>query len=144
MEYSMMEINALKELVGLGKDDDQSSGHVFGSALNPGTLAGKKQEELAKPGVKVEVKTFNRDAKGGATQESIKAFEEEQKKRRLQDEKTSIWTEEEVNIKQEERPDDRPQPKFDIKYKQHVGTEDVFLGLSDKDPSSLHCDSILV
>ena len=25
-----------------------------------------------------------------------------------------------------------------------MGTEDVFLGLSDKDPSSVHCDSILV
>jgi len=25
-----------------------------------------------------------------------------------------------------------------------VGTEDVFLGLSEKDPSTLHCDSILV
>lgn len=31
-----------------------------------------------------------------------------------------------------------------VLYKQHVGTEDVFLGLSDKDPSSIHCDSILV
>merc|ERR1712060_327708 len=27
---------------------------------------------------------------------------------------------------------------------QHVGTEDVFLGLSDKDPSSYHCDAILL
>ena len=43
---------------------------MFGSALNPGTLGGgkkKKDEELARPNVKVEVKTFNRDAKGGAT-----------------------------------------------------------------------------
>ena len=29
-------------------------------------------------------------------------------------------------------------------HKQHVGTEDVFLGLSDRDPSSNHCDSLLV
>ena len=29
-------------------------------------------------------------------------------------------------------------------FKQHVGTEDVYLGLSDKDPSSTHCDSLLV
>ena len=29
-------------------------------------------------------------------------------------------------------------------FKQHVGTEDVFLGLSDRDPSSIHCDSLLV
>ncbi|TNV74304.1 hypothetical protein FGO68_gene4406 [Halteria grandinella] len=144
MEYSMMEIDALKELVGINKDEDNGDQHVYGSALNPGSLGGKKKDELAKPNVKVEVKTFNRDAKGGATQESLKAYEEEQRKKKLQDEKTSIWTEEEVNIKQEELPDDRPQPKFDIKHKQHVGTEDVFLGLSDKDPSSMHCDSLLV
>ena len=29
-------------------------------------------------------------------------------------------------------------------HKQHVGTEDVFLGLSDRDPSYNHCDSLLV
>ena len=29
-------------------------------------------------------------------------------------------------------------------HKQHVGTEDVYLGLSDKDPSSTHCDALLV
>ena len=44
----------------------------------------------------------------------------------------------------EERPDDRPEPEYEILHKQHVGTEDVFLGLSDRDPSSNHCDSLLV
>ena len=29
-------------------------------------------------------------------------------------------------------------------HKQHVGTEDIYLGLSDRDPSSTHCDSLLV
>ena len=55
-----------------------------------------------------------------------------------------IFTEEEVNIAAEIRPDDRPQPEYEVLFKQHVGTEDVFLGLSDKDPSSTHCDSLLV
>jgi len=131
----------LKELVGINKDDDDD-GHIFGSAINP--INGKKKEEMAKPHAKVEVKTFNRDAKGGATSESIKQYEEEQKKKKEVEKKSSIWTEEEVNIKAEEPADDRPQPKFDVLMKQHVGTEDVFLGLSDRDPSSTHCDSILV
>lgn len=67
------QIEALKELVGLDKDDDDG-GHIFGSAINPGNVAGKKkaEDEVARPNVKVEVKTFNRDAKGGATAESIK------------------------------------------------------------------------
>ena len=58
--------------------------------------------------------------------------------------KGDIFTETEVDIKGEERPDDRPQPDFEVLFKQHVGTEDVFLGLSDRDPSSNHCDSLLV
>jgi dynein assembly factor 6, axonemal len=53
-----------------------------------------------------------------------------------------IWTEEEVAIKAEELPDDRPAPEYEIIQKQHVGTEDVFLGLSDKD-SSMN-DSVLI
>lgn len=65
MEYNMLEIDALKELVGLDKDED--NGHVYGSALNPGSLGGNKKEEMAKPNAKVEVRTYNRDAKGGAT-----------------------------------------------------------------------------
>jgi hypothetical protein len=74
-------IDALKELVGLNKDDDDD-GHVFGSAINPGNLGGKKKEEIAKPNSKIEVKTFNRDAKGGATVDSLKQYEEEQKKKK--------------------------------------------------------------
>jgi hypothetical protein len=66
MDYNLTEIEALKDLVGINKDDD--SGHIFGSAINPGTLGGKKkEEELAKPHVKMEVKTFTRDVRGGAT-----------------------------------------------------------------------------
>ena len=39
--------------------------------VNPGNIGGKKRkdEEIARPNVKVEVKTFNRDpTKGGATE----------------------------------------------------------------------------
>ena len=54
-----------------------------------------------------------------------------------------IFDETEVAIAAEARPDDRPEPKYEIKFKQHVGTEDVYLGLSDRDPSSTHCDSLL-
>jgi len=31
------------------------------------------KKELAKPNAKIEVKTYNRDPKGGATEESLKA-----------------------------------------------------------------------
>jgi predicted RNA-binding protein with RPS1 domain len=109
-------IEALKDLVGIDKNEDDD-GHIYGSAINPGTLNGKKKEEMAKPNAKIEVKTFNRDAKGGAPIDSLKQYEEEQKKKKEKEDKTSIWTEEEVNIKAEEQPDDRPQPKFDVLMK---------------------------
>ena len=39
---------------------------MFGSALNPGSLHGKGDKPIAKPGVKVEVKANNRSTTGGA------------------------------------------------------------------------------
>ena len=78
---------------------------MYGSALNPGTLHTRdekdKAKEIAKPNAKIEVKTYNRDAKGGATQSAIEAQKKVPKEK-------DIWTEEEVNIKAEEIPDDRP------------------------------------
>ena len=76
---------------------------------------------------------------GGAILKENKLMKEETKYKA-----NDIWTEEEINVQAEERPDDRPTPEYEILHKQHVGTEDVFLGLSDRDPSSAHCDCILV
>ena len=84
---------------------DEDEGHIFGSALNPATLHGKGDKPLAKPGVKVEVKANNRSTTGGAIMtEAEKAEKEQTEKEQGKD----IWTEEEVDIAAEERPDDRP------------------------------------
>jgi hypothetical protein len=56
---------------------------------------------------------------------------------------TEIWKDEdfkEHNIKE----DGRPKPQFDVLYKQKVGSEDVYLGMSGKSNSSLACDYLLV
>lgn len=78
-------------------NDNEEATHIYGSALNPGTIGagGKEKKELAKPNAKVEVKTFNRDAKGGATEESLRKREEDKKQT---NKKSDIWSEEEVNI----------------------------------------------
>ncbi|KAM9322916.1 dynein axonemal assembly factor 6 [Pholidichthys leucotaenia] len=57
-----------------------------------------------------------------------------------------IWSEEEVpeGAQYEDVTDPRPQPQYEIILKQSVGTEDVFLGLSRKDPSSMCCEAMLV
>lgn len=40
--------------------------------------------------------------------------------------------------------DGRLRPSYEILFGQHVGTEDVYLGMSDKTPSSLHCETAVV
>lgn len=40
--------------------------------------------------------------------------------------------------------DDRPCPRYEISYKQAVGTEDTFLGLGDKSPASADCTHITI
>ncbi|XP_034468888.1 protein PIH1D3 [Hippoglossus hippoglossus] len=57
-----------------------------------------------------------------------------------------IWSEEEVadGSQFDDLTDLRPQPEYEIILKQSVGTEDVFLGLSGKDPSSMCCEAMLV
>lgn len=40
--------------------------------------------------------------------------------------------------------DDRPTPRYEISYKQVVGSEDVFLGMSDKSPSSTDCTHLVI
>ncbi|XP_047446021.1 protein PIH1D3 [Mugil cephalus] len=57
-----------------------------------------------------------------------------------------IWSEEEVaeGSHYDDLTDPRPQPEYEIILKQSVGTEDLFLGLSRKDPSSMCCEAMLV
>uniref|UniRef100_A0A673MQF2 PIH1 domain containing 3 n=1 Tax=Sinocyclocheilus rhinocerous TaxID=307959 RepID=A0A673MQF2_9TELE len=58
----------------------------------------------------------------------------------------NIWDEDEVTegAHFDDLTDPRPQPEYEIVLKQSVGTEDLFLGLSRKDTSSMCCDSMLV
>uniref|UniRef100_UPI0037E84A82 dynein axonemal assembly factor 6 n=1 Tax=Semicossyphus pulcher TaxID=241346 RepID=UPI0037E84A82 len=57
-----------------------------------------------------------------------------------------IWSEEEVTegSQYDDLADLRPQPEYEIILKQSVGTEDLFLGLNGKDPSSMCCEAMLV
>lgn len=56
-----------------------------------------------------------------------------------------IWNVEEVSEKQQyEYNDPRPQPDYDMIFKQSVGTEDVFLGMGAKNPSTASCENMVV
>ena len=61
----------------------------------------------------------------------------------------SIWAPEEVLTVHEalaapNPADARRRPEFDFSYKQRVGSEDVFLGLSGTTESSIHCDTLVM
>jgi hypothetical protein len=61
----------------------------------------------------------------------------------------SIWSPEEVVTVHEalaapSATDARRRPEFDYAYKQKVGSEDVFLGLSGTTESSIHCNTLVM
>ena len=58
----------------------------------------------------------------------------------------SIWSIEEVDAlaDNEEVMDPRKRPIFDILYKQSVGTEDLYLGLSGLTPLTADCNVLVV
>ncbi|XP_031418832.1 protein PIH1D3 [Clupea harengus] len=58
----------------------------------------------------------------------------------------AIWDEDEVpeGAQFDDLTDPRPEPEYEIILKQSVGTEDLFLGMSRKDPSSMCCEGMLV
>ncbi|XP_074076917.1 dynein axonemal assembly factor 6-like [Macrotis lagotis] len=57
-----------------------------------------------------------------------------------------IWDPEEVPEGSEfdDMWDPREQPEYDIIFKQQMGPEDVFLGMTRKDPSTACCEDLLV
>ncbi|XP_042334098.1 dynein axonemal assembly factor 6 [Sceloporus undulatus] len=57
-----------------------------------------------------------------------------------------IWSREEVpeGSDYEDAWDPREQPQYEILFKQQVGPEDMFLGLSRKDPSTACCEDMLI
>ncbi|XP_053130186.1 dynein axonemal assembly factor 6 isoform X2 [Hemicordylus capensis] len=56
-----------------------------------------------------------------------------------------IWRAEEVpeGSEADDTWDSREQPEYEILFKQHVGAEDIFLGMSRKDPSTACCEDML-
>ena len=58
----------------------------------------------------------------------------------------AIWTYEEIPNEEDliDKYDNRPAPKYEFFFKQIVGSEDVFLGLSDKSPSAADCTHLVI
>lgn len=88
-------------------------------------------KEIAKPGVKVEFKSsLPISDLSGPVKSSV----------------NDIWTDEDLQQGAViiDDNDGRQIAEYDILYRQKVSAEDMFLGLSDVDPSSDHCQEITV
>ena len=57
-----------------------------------------------------------------------------------------IWEDHEVtdHVDLDELDDGKACPRYEFLYKQAVATQDVYLGLSDKDPSSTSCEDLVL
>jgi len=57
-----------------------------------------------------------------------------------------IWAPEEILTEDAlvDWKDDRPVPRYEFSYKQSVGTEDTFLGMSDKTPLTSDCTHLVI
>ncbi len=64
------------------------------------------------------------------------------------EDKSEIWKAEQVPIEDAllctSESDGRPVPRYEFCYKQMIGTEDTFLGMSGKSPSTADCTHIVV
>lgn len=119
MDFSVEDLENLAKLI--SPNEEPSSAYAnfsSGSTLNPGSF-GQSKTETAPP--HAQIKTIINRAP-----------------------KQEIWQEEDITVQPKVKADDRPEPEYDILYKQRVGPEDVYLGLSGLNPSSAHCQDLLV
>ena len=118
MSFSIEDLENLRKIIDPEEEDTGYYGQSSGSTLTPGDLVGGRKE-MAPPHSRIEAKVNRKDP-------------------------NQIWKEEEVNNLAAKLSDDRPEPEYEILYMQRVGTEDVYLGLSDLDPSSRSCQDLLI
>jgi hypothetical protein len=78
----------------------------------------------------------------GQTKLAVKKAQDLQKK------KDDVWVEDDLKagsgVVVKTKGDDRVEPKHDILLRQDLGAQDMYLNLGDRDPSSDHCDTIVV
>ncbi|XP_041111702.1 protein PIH1D3 [Polyodon spathula] len=112
---SIQSLEALSKLLSQGRDDEEDEQPASSTAsLGPGHIGPAKCETNVPPVVSKNSK--------------------------------DIWSEEEVpeGSELDDTWDPRQQPEYEILFKQKVTTEDVFLGMSRKDPSSACCECMLI
>jgi len=117
---------ALSGLLGGSVQDDDGDNDLDDSpvhpkaSMNPGSIGPARQPNKA--GKKAAVTLAEAEAKA-----------------------KDIWDAEEIKAEDHGAADDpRPQPEYDTMFKQVVSSEDMYLGMSGRDPSSHWCEDMVV
>mmetsp|Transcript_15290 Transcript_15290/g.39328 ORF Transcript_15290/g.39328 Transcript_15290/m.39328 type:complete len:188 (+) Transcript_15290:57-620(+) len=114
---SASELQALSQLLGGSLQDDTSHLELDDGAPAPGAAMTPANIGPAKP------------RKRPATNKPTK----------------DIWDADEVKAEDRGLEDDeRPSPEYDVLYKQAVSSEDMYLGMSGRDPSTHWCDDMVL
>ena len=107
MDFSIKEIEALQKMIDPdGETESAYDNFSSGSMLNPGAIGGQQRTDMAPPNAKINA-IVNRKPNA------------------------EIWKEEDLNVRKTQLGDDRPEPEYELLYQQKVGTEDVYLGMSE-------------
>jgi len=123
--FAMNDMARLNELINAG-DEENAEQHASNGPMGPIPVK-RNTDGVAKPFAKVTATVNNRRIGDTSTkQENV------------------VWDPEEVKEFVVDKNEKRPSPQFEVVYKQRVGTEDVYLGMSGLDPSTTKCQCILV
>ena len=138
MEFGHNDLMALSNMMSEVRDLDRDRG------TDPGTMGSRSGGEGGSSTALVTPGSFGAAATPVAQEEE---GQEGNKKKKKKDPK-DIWDEDEVPpeeaILAEDFTDARPRPHYDIFFKQDVYSQDVFLGLGEKTPSSTDCTHMTV
>eukprot|EP00331_Platyophrya_macrostoma_P026515 CAMPEP_0176438690 /NCGR_PEP_ID=MMETSP0127-20121128/19452_1 /TAXON_ID=938130 /ORGANISM="Platyophrya macrostoma, Strain WH" /LENGTH=204 /DNA_ID=CAMNT_0017822725 /DNA_START=41 /DNA_END=655 /DNA_ORIENTATION=+ len=123
---------------GQGEEEEYDEFEQFrGSMLNPGDIGGGKKKEVAKPNTKLET-TINTRSQN----QTVEAESKPKPKQKMKE--TDIWAPDEVSEVPVDIKETRKRPDFDVLFRQRVGTNDVYLGMSNMDPSTSKCQELLL
>lgn len=117
MSFSIEDLENLRNIIAPEEEDDHFTGPMT-STLTPGDMTGGRKE-VAPAHSKITTKVNRKNP-------------------------NEIWKDEDLSQMAQKLSDDRPEPEYEILYKQRVGTEDVFLGMGGLDPSSRCCQDLLI
>lgn len=136
MGSSIGDIAALADLLREGQEAPTAVGGSTTIAAAPGPQAAARSGTVVKSGAAAAaaVAAAAAAAPGAAAAPAAAA------------DSRSIWSEAEVLPAADVMAvaDGRRRPEFEYMYKQAVGSEDVYLGLSGTTPSSVHCTSLVL